>query len=325
MRAIRFSQFGNPSEVLSLQDIPTPEPAAGQVRLRLSHRSINPSDLVTVAGEYGRLPTLPATPGYEGMGTIDALGAGVTGWALGQRVIPLGLSDGTWQEYALCDAARLIPVMDGVSDQTAAQFVVNPMTAWVMLTQELGLQPGDWVLQNAAGSTLGRVLLQIAQLKGYKTVNFVRRREQIDELLALGADAVICTEDQDAVQQVMKLTGKGAKGALDAVGGATGALTANCLAPGGTMLVYGVLSAAPIPLNSGELLFKGTTVRGFWLTYWFRRPPEQVSAVVMELMGLMAAGKLTPPVEAEYDLADFQRAIIHAETPGRSGKVLLVG
>ncbi|RMG95775.1 MAG: alcohol dehydrogenase [Chloroflexi bacterium] len=326
MRAIRFSQFGKPADVLRLETVPVPEPAAGEVRVRLTHRSVNPSDLLTVSGLYGRLPELPATPGFEGTGYIDAIGEGVTGWQVGQRVIPLGVS-GTWQEYVIANPAQLLPVPDAVADETAAQFVVNPVTAWVMLTEELGLQEGDWVLQTAAGSTLGRLVLQIARLKGYKTVNFVRRREQVDELLALGADAVICTEDEDVVAQVMGVTnGKGVKGALDAVGGRTGALAASCLQTGGTMLVYGLLSLEPTPIHTGEMIFKETTVRGFWLTRWFRRhAPTHVITVLQSLMGLMAEGHLQPPVEATYDLAAYKTAVLHAERPGRQGKILLTG
>lgn len=326
MRTVKFSRFGEPSEVLRVASLPQPQPQPGEVRLRLTHRTVNPSDLLTVSGAYGRLPSLPATPGMEGMGRVDALGDGVTDFQVGQRVIPLGLS-GTWQEYTIADPARMLPVPDEISDQTAAQFVVNPVTAWVMLTEELALQEGDWVLQTAAGSTLGRLVLQIAALKGYKTINFVRRRAQVQELRDLGADAVICTEDDDVVPQVMALTGgKGVKGALDAVGGATGALAASCLRAGGTMIVYGVLSMESTPIHTGEMLFKGTTVRGFWLSYWFRsKPPQEIMPVLVELMQLMAAGHLCPPVEAEYDLADIQEAVSHAQRPGRSGKILLTG
>lgn len=326
MRAIRYAEFGNPTDMLSLEELPTPEPSTGEVRIRLTHRAINPSDVLTVAGLYGRLPKLPATPGNEGVGVIDKLGDGVKGFSIGQRVIPLN-ANGTWKEYAVVNTQWLIPVPDEVSDQTAAQFIVNPVTAWVMLVEELGLKEGDWLLQTAAGSTLGRIVLQIAQLKGYKTINFVRRKEQVDELKALGADVVICTGDDDVLEQVHSATdGKGAQGAIEAVGGTTGTLAMQSLRAGGTMLVYGLLSGQPSELNWGEMLFKGITVKGFWLTHWFRvTPPPQVATTLGELMGLMAQGHLTPPVEAEYDLADIEKAVIHSETPGRSGKVILTG
>ena len=325
MRAIRYDRFGPPADVLRLEEVSPPEPGPGQVRLRLTHRPINPSDLLTVSGEYGRLPNLPATPGFEGLGRIDALGEGVTGWQVGQRAIPLS-AGGTWCDAVLADAARLIPVPDAVSDATAAQFVVNPVTAWVML-DELGLQPGDWLVQTAAGSTLGRLVIQMAQLRGYRTINLVRRPEQADELLELGGDAAFGTDGADVVQRVRQLTGgRGAAGALEAVGGAAGALALRALRSGGVMLVYGMLGDDTLPLHNGEMLFRGLTVRGFWLSQWFRQtPPAQTATTLGELMGLMAGGRLLPPVEAEYDLTDFQVAIAHAERPGRQGKVLLTG
>lgn len=326
MRALRFHRFGPPGDVLHLEDAPLPEPGAGQVRLRLTHRPINPSDLLTISGEYGRLPKLPSTPGFEGTGRVDSLGAGVSGWRSGDRAIPLS-AGGTWREYVIADAAGLLAVPDAVSDATAAQFVVNPVTAWVMLEEELALQPGQWLLQTASGSTLGRLVLQVARLRGYRTINLVRRAEQVAELMALGADAVLCTADPDVVERVRELTGgAGVRGAIEAVGGETGALALRCLRPGGTMLIYGMLGSDPLPLHNGEMLFRGLTVRGFWLSHWFRStPPDKVRATLSTLMDLIVQGHLIPPVEAEYDLADFRTAIALAQQPGRQGKILLTG
>lgn len=327
MRALSFDRFGPPAEVLYLHDAPVPQPGPGQVRLRLTHRPINPSDLLTIRGEYGRLPPLPATPGFEAVGRVDALGEGAGEMVqIGNRVIPLS-AGGTWRETVVADANRLLPVPDAVSDAIAAQFVVNPVTAWVMLEEELKLGPGDWVLQTAAGSTLGRLVIQLGRLRGYKTINLVRRPEQVDELLALGADVAACTDEAGLEERVRELTGgRGVKGALDAVGGETGALALRCVRSGGEMLVYGMLGEEPLPLHNGEMLFRGLTVRGFWLSYWFRQtPPANVAATLATLMQLMADGRLLPPVEAEYDLADFRAAVAHAERPGRQGKVLLTG
>ena len=325
MRVLRYAQFGPPLDVLRLEDVPVPEPGAGQVRVRLTHRSINPSDLYQIAGMYAIRPRLPATPGNEAVGRVEALGEGVSGLAVGQRVIPIGVG-GTWADAVLASPMQLVPVPDGVSDQTAAQFVVNPMTVWVMLTEELSLKPGDWLLQTAAGSTLGRLVIQLARLRGVKTINIVRRQEQTQELLDLGGDAAFSTQDPDIVSKVLELTGgKGAVAALEAVGGATGALALACLGQGGTMLVYGRLSGEPTPVDNGPLLFKGQTIHGFWLAQWLRDKPQAIPQVAGELMRLMAEGKLVPPVEAEYSLDDYRAAIEHATRPGNSGKILLVG
>lgn len=326
MQSVRFQEFGDPAEVLRVEEIEKPEPGAGQVLVKMRARAINPSDLLTVRGLYGSLPVPPATPGFEGMGEVAELGEGVTHLRAGQRVIPLGIA-GTWQEFVVAPAAQLIPVPDAVSDQTAAQFVVNPLTAWIMTVEELSLQPGEWLLQTAAGSTLGRVVLQIAKQRGFKTINVVRRREQADELLTLGADEVICTDEEDIPERVREITGKeGLKKAIDAVGGETGADVVRALGHGGVMLVYGLLSGNPLPIDGGRMIFTSSTVRGFWLGEWMRSaPPERQQAVTGEMLRAMATQEIVPPVEAEYPLSEILAAVEHSERPGRSGKVLLVG
>jgi NADPH:quinone reductase-like Zn-dependent oxidoreductase len=326
MQSVRFHEFGNPADVLRLEDIQQAEPGMHQVLVRLRARSINPSDLLTVRGLYGSLPKLPATPGLEGMGEVVAIGEQVNHLRLGQRVIPLGVQ-GTWQEYILAQSAQLIPVPDSVSDQTAAQFVVNPLTAWIMTIEELSLEPGEWLLQTAAGSTLGRVVLQIARLRGFKTINVVRRRDQVEELKTLGADEVICTDEEDIVERVKEITGKaGLSKAIDAVGGETGAAALSALGRNGAMLIYGLLSGQPLPIDGGRMIFTTTTLRGFWLSEWLRAAaPERQQAVTAELLRSMASNEIVPPVEAEYPLAEVLAAVKHAERRGRSGKVLLVG
>jgi NADPH:quinone reductase-like Zn-dependent oxidoreductase len=326
MQSVRFHEFGDPSEVLRVEEVERPAPGAGQVLVRMRARPINPSDLLTVRGLYGSLPVPPATPGLEGMGEVAELGEGVAHLRAGQRVIPLGVA-GTWQEFVVAPAAQLIPVPDSVNDRTAAQFVVNPLTAWIMTVEELDLQPGEWLLQTAAGSTLGRVVLQIAKQHGFKTINVVRRREQAEELKALGADEVICTDEEDIPERVREITGReGLQKAIDAVGGETGAAVVRALGRGGVMLVYGLLSGEPMPIDGGRMIFTSSTVRGFWLGDWMRSaPPERQHAVTTEMLRSMASDEIVPPVEAQYPLAEVLAAVSHSERPGRSGKVLLVG
>ena len=166
------------------------------------------------------------------MGEVQALGPGVDSVPVGRRVVPLGVSPGTWAELMVVPAARLLPVPDGVSDEAAAQLVVNPLSAWVLVVDELDLQPGEWLLQNAAGSTLGRVVIQLARARGFRTINVVRRAEQGEELLALGADEVIVTDHEDVEERVREITaGEGVGKAIDAVGGELAGRIAAALAP----------------------------------------------------------------------------------------------
>jgi NADPH:quinone reductase-like Zn-dependent oxidoreductase len=326
MRSVRFDKFGEPTEVLKIEDLPVPKAGPGQLLIRMRARSVNPSDLLTVRGLYGLLPRLPASPGIEGVGVIEDIGSGVKEFRVGQRVIPVG-AQGTWQEYLVAQSDEAIPCPDAIKDSTAAQFVVNPLTAWVMTTEELALRPGEWLLQTAAGSALGRIVLQLSPLLGFKTINVVRRREQVEELKELGADEVICTADESLVERVLAITNQaGVRAAIDAVGGKLGGKVASVLGRGGTMLVYGLLSLEHVPLNTGRMIFRSTTIRGFWLNDWFRSTPvEKQREIGGALLNHMVAGKVVPAVEAEYQLKDVVEAVRHAERSGRRGKVLLVG
>ncbi len=285
-------------------------------------RPINPSDLLQVQGVYGRKPPLPATAGLEGLGVIEALGEGVSGWAIGQRVVPMG-AQGTWAEGLVTPASHLFPVPDGLADEQAAQAVVNPLTAWLMADQ-LGLGEGHWLIQSAAASAVGHCLIQLAKLRGFKVLCLVRRPEAVQELMEAGADGALCTSDPEWMKQATALLPEGAHAAVDAVGGALGGDMVKLLRPGGTMLVYGALSMEPLQLPGGQLIFRTATVRGFWLTDWKKRAaPRERDRAMTELLAAMGAGKITIPVEATYPLETWREAIAHAQRSGRRGKVLI--
>lgn len=325
MRAVRFAEFGDPADVLTVEDLPITAPGPGQVLLRMRAMPINPSDLFTIRGQYGRLPRLPATPGMEGAGVVESLGPGVRGLKVGQLVAPLGVG-GTWQEYLVADAAALLPVPAELSERQAAMLLVNPTTAWLLLHEELRAQPGEWLIQNAANSAVGRHVIQLARRAGVRTINLVRRRALIDELRDEGADAVLCEDDPDLDAQIAALAGpKGPRHALDSVAGPSGSRLARALGPGGTMVVFGAISGQPLTIDPGALLFRGASVRGWWLTHWFRTAaPAQVSALFDAILPLVADGTLHAPVAGEYRLEDVCAAVREAAGSRRNGKILLV-
>src|SRR5262249_9031452 len=153
---------------------------------------------------------------------------------------------GNWQEKTIVPAKQVVPVPDDIPDDQAATFFVNPATAFVMTRWVLGVPRGAWLLQTAAGSALGRMVIRLGRLDGFRTINVVRRREQVEELKRLGADAVICTADESIEERVKQLTGTGVPYALDCVGGATGSAVVRALGPRGRMLVYGTLALEPL-------------------------------------------------------------------------------
>jgi NADPH:quinone reductase-like Zn-dependent oxidoreductase len=275
-----------------------------------------------VLGGYGIRPELPSGAGFEGSGTVDALGPGVE-LALGAKVSFTCI--GAWAEYAIVPAKAVMPLPESLPFAIGAQVFVNPLTAWAML-HEAGLQSGDWLLLTAGGSTFAQLVLQLAAQRGIRVICTVRRPDQVAQLLALGATAVVDTERENLPKRVRELTEKaGAKACFDAVGGATGAQALQCLAPGGQMLVYGMLSLQELPLNNGLLIFKGLIVRGFWLTTWLAQVAKPVRAqAVQDILAALANGTLQIQVEATYPLAQAQAAVAHAEQPGRHGKVLIV-
>jgi NADPH:quinone reductase-like Zn-dependent oxidoreductase len=329
MKAAIFDRFGAPEEVLHVREVPLPEPGRGQVRVRMIASPLNPSDLLVVRGEYGKLPTLPATPGFEGVGVVDQSGGGllalVRGLKPGKRVAVLGAGGGNWAEYVVVPARAAVPLPDDIPDEQAATFFVNPASAVVMTRHVLNVPPGEWLLQTAAGSALGRMVIRLGKHVGFRTINVVRRREQAEELQRAGADAVINTAEESIPQRVRALTeGRGVKYAIDAVGGETGTGVIQALGAGGRMLVYGTLSREPMTLDPRLLMVGGKSVEGFWLSEWVRgqRPPTMLR-LFGTIRGLMRAGVLTSEVGATFPLDEVQKAAAQAGQPGRQGKVLL--
>ena len=324
MKSVQFNTFGDATQVLQVLDVPVPTPTAGQFRVRLTARPINPSDLLNVMGIYGTPPALPAIAGFEGVGQVDAVGEGVPDYMIGHRVYVL--NSGTWQEQICVPAASTIPIPQELPDDIACQLIVNPVSAYAML-DELKLAPGAWLLQTGGSSALGQMLVQLARRRGIRTISTVRRDDMIPVLEARGADVVVNTTREDLVARVKEVTqGRGVAGALEAVGGTLGAQALECLARSGTMLVYGVLGLEPIPVNSGLMLFKNLTMKGFWLNVWMATTrPERRQEVVNEVMGLLSGGEIAPPIEARYSLDQVREACAHAARPGRNGKILLVG
>jgi NADPH:quinone reductase-like Zn-dependent oxidoreductase len=327
MRAVRFERFGEPGEVLALVELEPPALAAGQARVRVSLRPINPADLLTIRGRYGSLPQLPATPGREGTGTVLAVEGGSDELKPGDRVVILD-ETGTWQEEITIDARRLVVVPAALGEEAAAQAFLNPLSAWAML-EELRIPEGGWLLQSAAASALGKLVGQMARERGLRTLNIVRRADQATALQTLGADEVVVWPDDDKPlsDRVRQAAGGDVRYALDAVGGRLGGEMINCLGSGGVMLVHGSLAhPETMPVSSGRFLTRSLILRGFWLNEWLSRTPLELQRnAVTSILADMAAGALrAPDVEATYDLAAVHEAVAHAER-SREGKILLSG
>ncbi len=329
MRIVQFDRFGEPAEVLHLVEAELPEPAAGEVRVRLTARAIHPSDLQNVRGRYGKPPPLPATPGNDAAGVVDAVGPGVVGLSPGTRVtLLLGATGGrgTWREQVSVPATLVVPSPPGLSDAQAGALWVNYLSIVAMLDDVLRLQAGDVLIQTAAGSQLGRAVLEFAKVRGLVVVNVVRRQTQAEELRRNGAAHVVVLPGEDLAAAVREVTGgKGATAAIDSVGGETGAEVLAALRLGGTSLLFGALDDRPVPVNPGPFLFRELVLRGFWLVRWLQQvPPERVRTAVGVILAGAERGDFRPAVDSTYPLSDVRGAVLRAETPGRSGAVVLV-
>src|ERR1700729_1250087 len=332
MKALIFRETGEPKSVLELAEIPTPPLAPGEALVRVLLTPIHPSDLHMVRGRYGYQPELPASPGIEGVGIVEALGSGVQGRMVGTRVVFIDTWN-TWREQIVCSADRLVPVPDGLDDAAAAASYINPLTAWALTISSHKLKAGDWLLQTAALSSVGKLVLQLARQYRFKTINVIRRREQETIIRNLGGNEVICTADEDLRARLQELTaGKGVERAIDCVAGELGAEIALNLAPAGTMLVYGALSSHrqtdpakfTMPLFAPRLIYSTATVRGWWLPRWVSTQPlAEVRAATKDLLTMFSKGALTPPTSVRYSVKDFQEAVSFADGEAGQEKVLL--
>ncbi len=321
MKSIVFDQVGKPAEILKVVDVALPEPGPNEVRINVIASPINPSDIMFVQNLYGIRPQLPSGAGFEGVGVVDALGEGVQMQA-GTRVSFTGV--GTWAEYAIAHQRALIPVPDAIPDDMAAQLFVNPFTAYAMV-QDSGVPEGGWLMITAAGSAFGKLVIQLCRMRGINTIGTVRRDDLNDELKNLGLNEVINTETDNVTARVKQITdGTGVACVLDAVGGHTATEALKCLAKGGTMIIYGLMSLQDPTLNAGLMIFRELTVKGFWLTDWMRRVDNQTrQEVAKQVISLLASGKIQLPVEASYSLDQIAEAVEHADRPGRWGKILV--
>ena len=321
MKRVVFDQTGKPIDILKTADTALPEPGPNEVRIKVIAAPINPSDIMFVQDLYGIRPKLPSGAGFEGVGVVDALGEGVQ-MRTGMRVSFTAI--GTWADYALAHHRSLIPVPDAMSDEVAAQLFVNPFTAYAMV-QDSKVPEGGWLMLTAAGSAFGKMVIQLCKMRGIKTIGTVRRDDLNQELKALGLTEVVNVETENLTDRVKEITeGAGVACVLDAVGGHTASEALKCLAKGGAMLIYGVLSLQDPQINAGLMIFRGLTVKGFWLTDWMQRVDSQTRQdVAQQVISLLASGQIQLPVEASYSLDQITEAVDHAERHGRSGKILV--
>jgi NADPH:quinone reductase len=329
MRAIQFDRYGEPARVLTLREVPVPEPGDKEVRIRILASPINPSDLLFLRGLYaGVQPSFPAPAGFEGVGLVDAPGRRAQGFVRGQRVAAINDKGGNWAEYAVVSESRLFPVPDDLSTEQVASFFINPASAIAMVRHVLAVPRGEWLLQSAAGSELGHMIIKLARHDGIRTINVVRRHASVAKLEQLGADAVVVSTEGPIDEQVRGIVGaQGVKYAIDPVGGETGTQIYQSLSDEGRMLVYGSLTGEPIRVGADPrfILAGHRILEVFWLGEWLKEQNgAELHRLFEEIVALIREGVLGTTRARTFSLDEMDAAVKQAEAPGRQGKVLLV-
>ena len=318
MKAIHLVAYGNPGQSLRMVEVSEPNtPSAGEALVRMEFAPIAYSDLLLANGVYLLKPKLPSIIGGEGAGIVEAIGPGVTGLKVGDRVtIPFGTF--TWSEKVVAPAEGLFVVPPSIDAKTASMLNINPTTAVLLLDEFVKLKPKDWIVLNAANAHVARCIIAIAKSRGLNVAGIVRRSEHIPEIKKLGADFV-AVESLELPKQIQTATGEAPITlGLDAVGGPATATIASVLSAGAHLVVYAWLSGVPIHVSQGDLIVKKLNIHGFWMYYDEYLP--KIRAALTEATKVVASGKLTLPISATYKPSQIKEAI---ELSQRGGKVLL--
>ena len=312
MKAIQIDEFGGP-EVMSLTEVPDPEPAAGEVLVEVTRAGINFADTHVTRNDYLASQELPLIPGGEIAGrTAD-----------GSRVAAL-LANGGYAQKVAVNEAVLVPVPDQVSDEQAAALLLQGLTARSLLRISARLQEGESVVVQAAAGGTGSLAVQLAKRMGAGRVIGLASSEDKRELAQrLGADVTIDSRAGDLQAAILEANGgKPVDVVLEMTGGECFEACLSALAPFGRLVTYGLASREPVEVRNADLMRTSRAVVGFWLVNLFSRPHE-VREGIAELLSAVAAGELEVVVGGVYPLSEARRA--HEDIAGRRthGKLLL--
>lgn len=321
MKAIRVNAPGGP-EALQYEDVPVPEPGAGQVLLQIDAAGLNFIDVYHRSGQYKA--AFPLTPGSEAAGTVAAVGSGVTEVRVGDHVASASVI-GAYAQYAIAPADRLVLLPDGVSTRVGAAVMLQGMTAHYLATATYPLAAADTCLVHAAAGGVGLLLCQIATMRGARVLGTVSGEEKAALARDAGADATIDYTRQDFGAEVKRLTGGvGVQVVYDSVGKTTFDRSLDCLVPRGMMVLFGQSSGAVPPVDPQTLQGKGSLFLTRPNLAHYTATRAELLARADEVLGWIRDGRVKVRIGAELPLADAAEA--HRMLQGRktTGKVLLI-
>ena len=337
MRQVWIPRLGGP-EVLEVREAPDPEPGPGQVRIRVGAAGVNFADTLARIGLYPDAPKLPTVVGYEVAGVVDRVGSGVTGVAVGTRVLALTRFGG-YSSSVVVRADQAVPIPADLSIEKAAAIPVNYLTAWIMLVWLGNVHAGETVLVHAAAGGVGQAALQICTWRGARVIGTASASKH-ERLRAAGVAHCIDYTTQDFEAEVARITdGKGVDIVLDAVGGKSFAKSYRSLAPLGRLFAFGASGFAP----SGKRNFVAV-LRGFFALPTFKpmrlmnqnrgvfgvnmghlwEHADKLGAMMQEIVGLVGKGVLDPVVDKTFAFDRASEAHAYLQARANFGKVLLI-
>lgn len=321
MKAIRIHNFGESEDVLQYEEVPTPEPQTGEVLVKVEAASLNRADIGLRKGTYRIAATaLPVIPGREFAGTVAKLGAGVSDFQIGQRVVGYP-SLGGYAEYALAKTSEVRPVPDGVTSAQAAALPTAALTAWFGLKTDGALKAGEWLLVQGGSSGVGVAAIQIAKHWGAKVIATSGSEVKCRKLRQLGADVTVDVSENDFAEEVRRVTdNRGVDVVLEMIGGAVFQQSLQVLAPGGRLFsIGGAFGSLPDPLPT---LSEGRKVTRFSITNYLKNKPDDF-AQLDQILQLVAANKFDVGIGKTFPLAQTQEAQRYLQGREHFGKVML--
>ncbi|WP_244432860.1 MULTISPECIES: zinc-dependent alcohol dehydrogenase family protein [unclassified Afipia] len=315
--------YGEPEEVVEcveVEDVGVPD--GDEVVLHVLAFPINPADISFCRGRYRLKPPLPATPGAECVGRITAVGSFVSSVKVGDLVINLDREN--WAQKRRVKSNRVVVLPAGIDPCQAAMLRINPPTARLLLEDFVELKEGDWVIQNAANSSVGQLAIKLARSRGIRTINVVRSEDAFPTLYKLGADVCLIDNGNLVAQVHDVLRGADLRLGIDAVAGSATARLASCLSPGATLCIYGSMSGDAITIAPSELVYRNIHMRGFILgRHLDVLSEDRIRSLYKEIIEDLDRFDFKIPIEQVYPIENIGRAIAHAQRSRHAGKILV--
>ncbi|MEO6726482.1 MAG: NADPH:quinone oxidoreductase family protein [Blastocatellia bacterium] len=322
MKAWRVHDWCEPNQ-LSFEEIPTPEPGAGEIRVKNQAAALNFYDILMIQGKYQVKPPRPFTPGSEVAGVVDAVGEGVSGFNMGDRVQAMAVG-GAFSEYSIAPAAKAFRIPDAMRCEEAAAMIVIYQTSYFALTHRTHVKPGEWLLVHAAAGGVGLSATQIGRALGARVIATASNEEKLQFCLSQGAEHAINYKDPAWVDQVKQITnGRGADIIYDPVGGEVFDLSTKCIAPEGRLLVVGFAGGAIPSIAANRILLKNMSVTGVYWGGYLEHHPEYMGEAQAALFKMYDAQQINPIVSQTFALTEAVAALEALATRKTFAKVVL--